>query len=169
MNPQIPLGLALRTGATFDNYCAGPNSEVVRGLQACAVGRGDSPVYMWGDQGLGKTHLLQAACAHSGNLQQPSAYLPLCEAPKLPIAILEGLESMALVCIDDIHVIAGQSHWEVALFNLFNRIREQGVRLLMASCLAPDKMQLVLPDLRSRLAWGPPSPDWVPLLRCPRS
>ena len=45
--------------------------------------------------------------------------------------------------------------WEEALFDLINRMRETGNSLLLAAATSPEAMQVQLPDLRSRLAWGP--------------
>ncbi len=57
-------------------------------------------------------------------------YLALKRLPKDAIASLQGLEQLDLVCVDDIHVIAGDRAWEEALFHCFNRIREANGRLL---------------------------------------
>ncbi|MFT6430691.1 MAG: DnaA family protein [Halopseudomonas sp.] len=44
--------------------------------------------------------------------------------------------------------------WEEALFHVYNRLREQGGRLLMAASASPRNMGFSLPDLISRLGWG---------------
>jgi DnaA family protein len=67
---------------------------------------------------------------------------------------LQGLEKLDLVCVDDLHVIAGDRAWEEALFHCFNRIREANGRLLVSSRDRLSALQLGLPDLASRLAWG---------------
>ncbi|MGL5364634.1 MAG: DnaA regulatory inactivator Hda, partial [Plesiomonas shigelloides] len=65
------------------------------------------------------------------------------------------MEHLALVCIDNIELIAGDPEWELAIFDLYNRIREQGrTRLLIAGDQAPRQLNLTLPDLASRLDWG---------------
>ncbi|MCB1675636.1 MAG: DnaA regulatory inactivator Hda, partial [Halioglobus sp.] len=48
----------------------------------------------------------------------------------------------------------GDAAWELALFDLCNRAREQHCRLLVAANAAPRALSVNLPDLRSRLAWG---------------
>ena len=111
-------------------------------------------LYLYGTPGVGCTHLLQAACHEAHSLGQRSIYLPMQEfiyhSPKL----LEGVESLNLICIDDIHELAGNSLWEESIFHLFNRVRETGKRLLIAGNNAPRQLGLNLQDLVSRLSWG---------------
>lgn len=118
-------------------------------------------IYLWGSTGTGKTHLLQAACHQAVLLDSSRAaavvYLPLTQALQtdpLDPAMLEGLEHLALICIDDIQAIAGQPQWETALFHLYNRIRAHGARCIIAGNSGPHGVGLHLPDLVSRLCWG---------------
>ena len=62
-----------------------------------------------------------------------------------------GLESCALVCLDDIDAIQGDKQWEEALFHLYNALQAAGVSLLVSARLPPAMLPVVLPDLRSRL------------------
>jgi DnaA family protein len=153
-HPQLALGLALRDSARFASYFPGPNREALHTLQALAAGEGDSPVYLTGAAGLGKTHLLQAACHAAGERGYTAAYVPLGEWRTLAPALFEGLEQLQLICVDDVDAIAGQAVWEAGLFHLFNRVRETGGRLLLAAGARPDRVGLQLPDLVSRLGWG---------------
>jgi DnaA family protein len=149
---QLPLNIALLDGASFENYYPGPNRE----LLDCLVGGLDAGtqeiVYLWGRSGSGKTHLLRAQCRAASARGQPSAYLPLAE--DLPVDMLDGLERMDLLCLDDIHARAGRSAWEHALFALYNRCRDAGVRLLISGKAPPGALGIQLPDLASRLSWG---------------
>jgi len=153
-HPQLPLGLTLRDSARFENFHAGAGGEAVAALQAVAGDGGESPVYLAGLPGTGKSHLLQAACHAAGNGARATAYLPMKDLQALPAEMLEGLEHMALVCVDDIDVIAGQREWETALFNLFNRMRAAGHSLVFAASGKPAECGFELPDLVSRLGWG---------------
>jgi DnaA-homolog protein len=153
-NPQLPLGLALRDSARFDSYFPGQNREVVASLQAAARGEGESLIYIAAPAGLGKTHLLQAACHAAGECRRTSAYLPLNDLRHTPAAVFEGLEQLEMVCLDDVDAIAGELLWEHALFGLFNRLRDAGRTLLVTALLRPDEAGFGLPDLVSRLGWG---------------
>ncbi len=153
-NPQLPLGLALRDSARFASFFPGPNTEVVRNLRTVAAGEGELLVFIAGGSGLGKTHLLQAACHAAARHGLAAAYLPLDELRTMSPGLFEGLEQLQLVCVDDVEAIAGLPDWEAGLFHLFNRMREAGSRLLAAASDRADRIGLQLPDLVSRLGWG---------------
>ncbi len=153
-NPQLPLGLSLREAARFESFFPGQNRELFQELQLSAEGKGETLVYIAGADGLGKTHLLQAACHHASGCQRSVAYLPLRQLLDLTPAVLDGLEQMELVCLDDVHAIAGNGGWERALFDLFNRVRDRGNTLLVSAGKRPDQSGFELADLVSRLGWG---------------
>ncbi|MGB5538818.1 MAG: DnaA regulatory inactivator Hda [Gammaproteobacteria bacterium] len=153
-NPQLPLGLALRDSARFESFFGEQNGELVTILQQAATGTGESLVYLAGADGLGKTHLLQAACRHATQAGRSSTYLPLDARAELAPEVLAGLEQMDLVCLDDIQAVAGDAPWERGVFDLFNRMRAAGGTLLVAGQQRPDRAGFALPDLVSRLAWG---------------
>ena len=153
-SPQMPLGLNLRDEATFANYYAGPNVEIVTELKKAAAGEGEDIIYLTGTRGQGCTHLLKASCHHAHRAQLTTVYLPLENLIQLTPEVLDGLESLHVVCFDDVHAIAGNAIWEEAVFHLFNRIRDAGGKIIMAAHDAPKRLNLSLPDLVSRLSWG---------------
>ena len=153
-NPQLTLGLTLRDSARFDSYFPGRNREAVAGLQAAARGAGESLIYLAAPVGLGKTHLLQAACHAAGECGRTAGYLPLGDLLQADPAVFDDLEQLDLLCLDDVDAIAGEPHWERGLFDLFNRVRDAGRTLLVTAMLRPDKAGFGLPDLVSRLGWG---------------
>jgi DnaA family protein len=69
--------------------------------------------------------------------------------------MLEGMEQMALLALDDVERLAGNREWEQALFHLYNRMRDAGHRMIVAGNAAPAALGITLPDLLSRLGWGP--------------
>ena len=70
-------------------------------------------------------------------------------------AVFENLEQQELVCLDDLQAVIGNSEWEIALFDLFNRIKANGKTLLVVSAeQSPAALPVKLPDLASRLKWG---------------
>ncbi len=153
-HPQLPLGLSLRNSARFENYYPGSNKEAVATLTAVAAGDGEPLVFIAGQTGTGKSHLLQAACHAAGSHGLSTAYLPLAEMQSLTPEILEGLETMSLVCIDDVDAVAGHAGWETALFNLFNQARAAGNTLVFAATRPPAECGFSIADLVSRLGWG---------------
>jgi DnaA family protein len=152
-SPQIPLQLEPRRDSRFEDFVTGPNHAVVEALKHMPDEPGSS-VFLFGGEGSGKTHLLNALCYETRERQGRAFYLTLKRLPKDAIASLQGLEKLDLVCVDDLHVIAGDEAWEEALFHCFNRIREANGRLLVSSRKRLSALNLSLPDLASRLAWG---------------
>jgi len=151
LRQQLPLRIGLRDSATFANFFSGSNAAVSHALQ-----RQCEPfIYLWGARGSGKSHLLQAACHTVTEAGGGAAYLPLGELSAMPPQLLEGMEQMALVCIDDVDNIVGNAEWEQALFHLYNRMRDSGRHLVVAGLASPLALGLQLPDLVSRLSWGP--------------
>ena len=82
-------------------------------------------------------------------------YVPLDKRTWFVPEVLDGMEHLSLVCIDNIECIAGDELWEMAIFDLYNRILESGkTRLLITGDRPPRQLNLGLPDLASRLDWG---------------
>ena len=152
-SPQIPLQLMPRRDSRFENFVTGPNKAVVEALKHMPDEPG-SHIFLFGDEGSGKTHLLNALCHETRERQGRAFYLALKRLPHDAIESLQGLETLDLVCVDDLHIIAGDKAWEEALFHCFNRIREANGRLLISSRKRLSALNLGLPDLASRLAWG---------------
>jgi DnaA family protein len=149
-HPQLPLRIGLRDSATFANFYPGANTGACHVLQQSR----EPFIYLWGASGSGKSHLLQAACHEATADGGQAIYLPLDE-PGIALSMLDGLENMALVCLDGLETVAGNREWETALFHLYNRLRDSGNRLLAAGNASPAALGLGLPDLVSRLGWGP--------------
>jgi len=152
-SPQIPLPLNPLRDNRFDNFVAGPNLALVEALKNIPEEPGAN-VFLSGAEGSGKTHLLNALCVATRERGGRAFYLALKRLPKDAIASLQGLEQLDLVCVDDLHAVAGDRDWEEALFHCFNRIREANGRLLVTSRERLSALRLGLPDLASRLAWG---------------
>lgn len=137
----------------FDDFVAGPNGAIIEALRNVPDEPG-SNIYLFGNRGSGKTHLLNALCHATRERAGRAFYLALGRLPQDAIASLQGLENLDLVCVDDLHTIAGDEVWEEALFHCFNRIRESNGRLVISSAERLSALNLRLPDLASRLAWG---------------
>lgn len=150
MSQQLTLGIRLRDDATYDNYYSGSNESVVHNLKT----QEEPYVFLFGENGTGKSHLLQAACHQVGAKGFPVVYLPLAEEGLMP-AMLDGLESMSLIALDDIEHVIDNDDWELALFNLYNRVREKGGSMIVSSSKPLASLNIKLADLRSRLSWGP--------------
>ena len=154
MTQQLTLPVVIRDDARFANYYAGPNEQLVQALQQQWTVRGEPFIYLWGSNGSGCSHLLQASCHYADGLGHQSVYLPLNELVSYGPAVLDGMEQLPLVALDHLQAVVGQEDWEEALFHLFNRIRDRQSHLLIAADQAPGNTGVQLPDLLSRLTWG---------------
>lgn len=152
---QLTLGVSLKDHATFENYFAGSNTHLVQELLKAAQGLSTQRViYIYGTSGQGLTHLLQACCHEAARHRRAAAYLPLTEHKSFSAEVFQGLETLNLVCFDDIHLIKGIPAWEEAFFHAFNRIYDAGSTLILTANHAPRLTGFRLPDLISRLSWG---------------
>ncbi len=147
---QIPLAVGLHAGYCFASFVPGPNGLVVQALRTLA-GAGTGGCFLWGPAATGKTHLLQAACAERG---ADAIYLSLARIAGSGPQVLAGLEGIGLVCLDEVEAVLGDARWDLALFDLFNRIESSGGALAVAARQGPGAFTATLPDLRSRLAAG---------------
>ena len=155
---QLSLGVSLNDDATFENFYAPVtthNAMLVEGLRQLVAGTGEQFIYLWGAPGCGLTHLLQAACHEAQTLGLSMQYLPLRDlVGYAPEDLFNGLETLDLVCLDCLPSVAGRPDWELAIFNLYNRLRDANKKLLVAAEHSPRELALNLEDLRSRLQWG---------------
>lgn len=151
---QLTLGVRLRDDARFANFHGARNATAAARL-AQWVGAGEPPVVVvCGEQGTGKSHLLQAACHLAEQKGQGAVCLSLAELMGFEPAILSGLEQHSLVALDDLERIAGEPVWEEAVFHLYNRTLDAGHRLLVALPDLPGQVPFALDDLVSRLRHG---------------
>ena len=160
VNEQLTLRFGWQDSFRFSNFYAVSNEPAVHFLESIDFSlqhknNSDHFAYFWGGEGVGKSHLLQAACQQVSDNGYSVAYLPLADFENLNSEMFGGLEQLSLVCIDDVQVIAGNDAWEEALFHLYNRVHEAKKTLLVAGNVVPNALQIKLPDLLSRLSWGP--------------
>lgn len=150
---QLVLGMRLNDDATFSNFLTAPdNQQLVSVLQGSLTG--EQLVYLWGTQGSGRSHLLQALCHAYSEAGAPVLYLPLAEKGELSPEILQQSSSLTLVCLDDISQIGDDERWQEAVFHSVNEMMESGVPLVVSSDCAPRDLPLSLKDLRSRMQRG---------------
>lgn len=148
--PQLPLALRYPPDQRLELFVT-PEPGLVSMLRASAEVGGEW-LYLAGPSGVGKSHLLLAACAAAEAAGRRAAYLPLAAASGRLREAVQALEGNDLLALDGLERIAGQRDDEVALFDAHNRARAAGITVLYAARENPDALGLVLPDLRSRLS-----------------
>jgi DnaA family protein len=148
---QLTLDLGTPPPSTFNNFFAGANAELVTRLReldgALAAGPlADRTLYIWGEPGSGRSHLLQAL-VHE---------VPLGHArfagPQSALAAFSFDPRVSLYAVDDCDRLS--SAQQIALFNLFNEVRAHPTSALVATGNAAPIGLNVREDLRTRLGWG---------------
>jgi DnaA family protein len=143
---QLPLALALAAHASFETFVGGSNATAVEHVRSLARGRADT-VWIWGADGAGKSHLLQAACREATEAGGRAMYVAL---PAASPDLLSDLERVDLVAVDDVHAVAGDMKWEQALFVLVNAFSARSGALVLAAAAPASQCGFRLPDLESR-------------------
>ncbi len=143
---QLLLGITPEWLPALENFIAGRNVELLSVLRhALDKSQSERSFYLWGETGSGKSHLLRAAVAQAQSSGVKSVYLHA----RVPEAA--ELEAMQLVAVDQVEAL--DEYAQIALFALYNRLRESGGVLLVSGSSAPAHLQL-RDDLRTRLGWG---------------
>lgn len=154
--PQLPLQLRFASHQRFEDFEVGNNGAAV--AAARAAGEGGPSLYLTGPPSSGKTHLLIAACQEAAQAQ----YLPLGHLGEQSANALAATLPPCLIAIDGVDALAGDPVAQIALFDLFNRVRDAGGTMLIAARVTPLRLPVELPDLVSRLA-SLPTFDLAPL------
>lgn len=154
-NFQLPLPIHQIDDETLDNFYANNNLLLLSSLRKNFVQPEQQFFYIWGEKSSGKSHLLKAITNEFFLHHRPAMYIPLEKSQYFSPAVLENLELQQLVCLDNLDAVIGDAEWELAIFDLFNRIKAQEYTLLVISAnQSPTALAVSLPDLASRLRWG---------------
>lgn len=183
--PQLILNFPLDPVCTFANLVIGEGNrrgaEAVRSLvepnrqqAAIPLVQSATALLLTGEEGTGKTHLLQAAVYHCrAQFGEESAIYLNTSALREQLHETVGREAIGresveqdltqfldrhascqLVAVDDLEELEHSPVLQEGLLFLFNRMRDTGGRLLVAGQRLPQLLEGLLPDLRSRLLWG---------------
>ena len=152
---QLPLPMFLDQGATFEGIFSGPNSLVVQALHEAALTSKPAVLFIHGAGGTGKSHLLQAAFRAATPEKRRAVYLPMDQAVLLDPSAIENFDRYQLLCVDDVQRTAGAEPWQRALLTLIDAVKQKGGSFVASARSAPSGIKRLLPDLVSRLSWGP--------------
>lgn len=161
---QLLLDITADDAQTLDTFVIGNNQEVLQFLQqltapstTSATAPGDRFVYLWGESGAGKSHLLQAFARATNAHLIGAADLNAHHATEYNEAYSAGLFHFSPedtgYLIDDCDNLCPED--QILAFALFNQIREHGGWLITSGAQPPAELTTtVREDLRTRLGWG---------------
>ena len=166
--PDRPGALNESAAFTFETYVVGPSNKLAYAAARAVAERpaeNYNPLFIYGDSGLGKTHLLYAI-AHQLNLRDPSAKIVYIKGDEftneLVNAIREGknmefrekYREATLLLVDDIQFIAGKQQTQEEFFHTFNTLYESGKQIVLTSDRPPREMTQLEDRLKTRFEWG---------------
>lgn len=148
MSDQLTLRMRVDGDASLDNFRVRATLQLLEAkILDLQAGKGES-LFLWGPEGVGKSHLLQAI---SRSLGSQALYLPFSEIIQFPAdAVLDGVAQSQVVLFDDVHLVSGRADWQEGLFHTYNRLKTGDILQIYSARQAPAAMVDVLPDLRSR-------------------
>ncbi|QLG87019.1 DnaA regulatory inactivator Hda [Chitinibacter bivalviorum] len=141
---QLLLDLLLPAPRTFDDFVRGENAELLFQLGEWAQGDVRA-LYIWGESGAGKSHLLSASEAKLDHTNP--VYFVNAREEMLP----QQIEGNAALLVDNVESLDAEQ--QIALFDHYNTLREGGGRILVSGTLPPMLLAL-RDDLTTRLGWG---------------
>ena len=155
-------------GYTFDRFIVGSSNKFAHAAAIAVAenpGKTYNPLFIYGNSGLGKTHLLLAIGQqiHENSPEKSIAYIKGDEfTNQLVKSIREGTaeefrqkyRNVDLFLVDDIQFIAGKQQTQNEFFHTFNNIYEAGHQIVITSDRPPLEMALLDDRLRTRFEGG---------------
>jgi chromosomal replication initiator protein len=156
----------LRERYTFDTFVVGPNNRLAAAA-AQGVARSPgllyNPLFLYGDAGLGKTHLLHAIgheCVARGlvvlytSAEQFTNQLITAIQQRTQEEFRQRYRSVDVLLIDDIQFIAGKEQTQTEFFHTFNDLHQSGRQIVITSDKGPALIAHLEERLRTRFEWG---------------
>ena len=141
---QLGLPISLDSKMLLDNFLG--NKQLLDFIEKLYVDKTSAEIYIYGAQGLGKTHLLQGAALRVLSGQQTAMYFDCYNS--LPGHVLESIEQLSWISIDNINAI--NDNQQDLFFDLYNRAKQAKVSMLISGPDLPSKLD-VMKDLKTRL------------------
>lgn len=166
---QVPTHRTLiNPGNTFDNFVVGSGCQLAHAASiavANAPGRAYNPLFVFGETGLGKTHLMHAV-AHQMLANNPNARIAYVSTEKFTNEFIHAIRENKLtkfrqyyrnvdaLLIDDIHFLSGKESTQEEFFHTFNDLFESGRQIFLASDRPANEIERLENRLISRFQWG---------------
>lgn len=166
-SPSIRRSM-LNPGNTFENFVVGSGTQLAHAASiavANAPGRAYNPLFVYGETGLGKTHLMHAV-AHQMILNNPSARIAYVSTEKFTNEFIHAIRenkvanfrrfyrNVDALLVDDIHFLSGKESTQEEFFHTFNDLFESGRQIFLASDRPANEIERLESRLVSRFQWG---------------
>lgn len=171
ISPQLPSELKptfLNPKNTFENFVIGSGNQLAHAAciaVANAPGRAYNPLFVYGETGLGKTHLMHAV-SHQILNSKPDAKIAYLSTEKFTNEFIHAIRENKLakfrkryrtvdaLLIDDIHFLSGKDSTQEEFFHTFNDLFESGKQIIIASDRPANEIDRLENRLVSRFQWG---------------
>ncbi len=167
-NERSMPALKLHPDYTFDSFVVGPSNRLAHAsCVAVSHSPGDTynPLFLYGNVGLGKTHLLHAVCYEAGKKFDGEVVQFLSSegfVNRFIRAIEEGnlagfqsqFRTVDMLVIDDIQFLREHEHSQEEFFHTFNALYNSGKQIILSADSPPGKIPSLEERLISRFNWG---------------
>jgi chromosomal replication initiator protein len=160
--------VSLHSNYTFDSFVVGPSNQLshaaARAVAEAPAGS-YNPLFLHGDVGLGKTHLLQAICHKALQSGKPLKVRYLSSETfvnEFIAAVSRGdldtfryrYRNVDMLLIDDIHMLANKERTQEEFFHTFNTLYNNSKQIVLSSDSPPSEIPTLRDRLISRFEWG---------------
>jgi len=166
---KLEIDPRLNPENSFDNFIEGECNRLARSAGYAVSknpgGTAFNPLLVYGDSGLGKTHLAQAIGIEVKELFPEKTVLYV-NANKFQTQFVDAIRNnnkndflhfyqmIDVLIIDDVHEFAGKEKTQDTFFHIFNHLHQSGKQLILTSDKPPVELQGMESRLLSRFKWG---------------
>ena len=150
---QLIFPFQINQKASFESFfCSPSNLNLMARLNEIVLSKGAHELIIHGEEGAGKSFLMQAICNELSSSGKHFAFIPMNKAINMGAEIFQNLASLDAVCIDDLQLLMINKDWETAMFNLINECQQSNCSLMLSfGGNQPLEEITKLPDLISRI------------------
>ena len=109
--------------------------------------------YIWGEEGVGKSYIMQALNKELISLNKKTLHLSLDDTRITSPEILKNLDSLEAILIEKLDKLEKTNDWETQLFNLVNEALNSETKIYLSSNIVSKDLEIELKDLKSRLSY----------------